>query len=129
VFSEIKPNIVYLPFSGDVHSDHRVVFDAAASCTKWFRSPWIKRVLVYETLSETDMSLPLDSNRFAPNVYEDVSAFLKKKIYIMNIYKSEVGDFPFPRSDESMSALAKLRGSQSGFNAAEGFMLLKEILN
>ena len=36
VIKDILPTVVYLPFRGDVHTDHAAVFDAAASCTKWF---------------------------------------------------------------------------------------------
>jgi LmbE family N-acetylglucosaminyl deacetylase len=37
VINKIKPNIIYLPFKGDVHSDHRKIFEASYSCTKSFR--------------------------------------------------------------------------------------------
>ena len=50
-FHDIKPEILYLPYRNDVHSDHTIVFDAVASCTKWFRFPFIKKILAYETLS------------------------------------------------------------------------------
>ena len=56
VFASFEPNEVLLPYPGDIHSDHRVVFEAASSCTKWFRYPSVKRVLTYETLSETDLA-------------------------------------------------------------------------
>ena len=46
----------------------------------------------------------------------------------MSVYKSEMGDFPFPRSEQTLRSLAQLRGSQSGVNAAEAFMILKEIV-
>ena len=45
----------------------------------------------------------------------------------MKIYKSELKNFPFPRSIESIDALAKYRGSQIGKKAAESFELLKNI--
>jgi len=44
----------------------------------------------------------------------------------MKIYASEMGEFPFPRSEETLRALAKLRGSQAAYEAAEAFMLLRE---
>ena len=47
----------------------------------------------------------------------------------MKIYKSEIDMYPFPRSIESISAQAKLRGTQAGFMAAEAFFLLKEIID
>ena len=37
VINTVKPNIIYLPFKSDVHSDHRNIFEASYSCTKSFR--------------------------------------------------------------------------------------------
>jgi len=128
IFQEIKPNIVYLPYRGDVHTDHHIVFDAVSACLKWFRYPSVKRVLAYETLSETEFALNPESNPFRPNVFMDISAFLEKKIDIMKMYKGELGVFPFPRSEEAIRAQAALRGAASGLKAAEAFMLLKEVI-
>lgn len=128
ILLEINPNIVYLPYRRDVHTDHRIIFDAASSSLKWFRCPSIKRVLAYETLSETDMALNPDGNPFHPNVFVDISGFLEKKIEIMKIYHVELGSFPFPRSEEAIRGLAALRGAASGLKAAEAFMLLREVI-
>jgi N-acetylglucosamine malate deacetylase 1 len=46
----------------------------------------------------------------------------------MNLYESEVGSFPFPRSEESIKAIAKVRGSQSGYLFAESFELVYELI-
>lgn len=127
IFRQIQPEIVYLPYRGDVHTDHKVVFDAAVSCTKWFRYGFIKRVLAYETLSETDFGINPESNGFRPNVFVNITSYLDKKLEIMKTYESELGQFPFPRSEETIKALAKLRGAAAGCDAAEAFMLLKEI--
>lgn len=128
VISKVQPHTVYLPYRNDVHSDHAVVFDAAVSCTKSFRYPYIKRVLSYETLSETEFSLRPDDSGFKPNVFIDVSKFAKKKIEIMKIYAGEMGKFPFPRSEQAILAQMSLRGSQANVEAAEAFILLKEII-
>jgi LmbE family N-acetylglucosaminyl deacetylase len=124
-FKDFQPAEVFLPHPSDVHTDHGIVFDAAASCTKWFRNPSIKRVMAYETLSETDFNLGL-KNSFQPNVFVNIESFLDLKIKAMEIYKSEVGIQPFPRSREVISALSVLRGGASGFKAAEAFQLLRE---
>lgn len=128
VISKTQPRIVYMPHRGDAHSDHKVVFDATSACTKWFRYPSIKRVLSYETLSETGFSVNPES-KFTPNCYVDISRFLDRKLNIMQVFDSEMGNFPFPRSLESIRALAALRGSESGFQAAEAFQLLRELLD
>jgi LmbE family N-acetylglucosaminyl deacetylase len=125
VFKVFKPEEVFVPHPADVHTDHRVVFDAVGACTKWFRYPSVKRVLAYETLSETDFGLGSDK-AFRPNVFVDIEHFFSKKLQAMDFYASEVGEFPFPRSHEAMRALATLRGAASGFKAAEAFELLRE---
>ena len=121
------PDEVFIPHLGDAHTDHGVVFNATVSCTKSFRYPFIKRVLSYETISETDFGLDI-STAFVPNVFIDISDFLEQKLNAMEIYSSEMGEFPFPRSRESIEALAKLRGSTAGFKSAEAFQLLRERL-
>lgn len=122
---DFQPEEILVPYRGDAHTDHRIVFDAACACTKWFRYPFVKRVLAYETLSETEFGLT-PNQKFNPNVYMDISHWFDRKIELFNIYSSEIGDFPFPRSLETITALAKLRGSLSGFNVAEAFELLLE---
>ncbi|HEX4899974.1 MAG TPA: PIG-L family deacetylase, partial [Pyrinomonadaceae bacterium] len=56
VIEEIKPDYVYLNHFGDVHSDHRVVFEATMSVLKPFYSSrhGVRKVLSYEILSSTD---------------------------------------------------------------------------
>ncbi len=128
VIDLIQPTVMYLPYPGDVHSDHRVSFNAATSVTKWFRFPSIKRILCYEVLSETDYAINPTQNHFQPTVFINVDDHWQQKVAIAECYRSELKDFPFPRSIEAMTALAKLRGSQAGCHYAEGFMLLKEIV-
>jgi LmbE family N-acetylglucosaminyl deacetylase len=127
IFQKIRPQIIYLPFCGDVHTDHRIVCDAVVSSSKWFRCDSIKRLLAYETLSETDFGMN-PAKTFSPNVFVDVAAFLDRKLEIMQVYAGQMGDFPFPRSEQAVRALASLRGAAAGCGAAEAFLLLKEIL-
>lgn len=124
-FRSFEPEEVFVPHPSDVHTDHRAVFNAVASCTKWFRYPSVKRVLAYETLSETDFGLGTEQG-FRPNVFVDIEPFLNDKLRAMEIYGSELGVFPFPRSHEAIRALATLRGAASGYKAAEAFELLRE---
>ena len=51
-----------------------------------------------------------------------------QKLEIMDIYKSEVGDFPFPRSQKNIRALASLRACTVNLTEAEAFMSLKTII-
>jgi len=124
-FNKIKPNIVFIPFYNDAHTDHKAIAEASISCTKWFRYPFIEKVLYYETISETDFNIDSTAFRFNPNVYIDISNHLDEKLSIMNIYRTEIGEFPFPRSERAIRSLAYLRGSQCGTEAAEAFELLR----
>ena len=126
-FSEVQPNVIYVPFRGDAHSDHQSVFDAVAACTKSFRYPYVRKVLAYETISETDFSIRPDITGFKPNLWIDISKYVEQKIKIMHIYEGEIDEHPFPRSELSIRALSTLRGGIAGCKAAEAFMILKEI--
>ena len=128
VIKQIGPEVIYLPFAFDVHSDHRVAFDALYSCTKTFRYPSIKRIYMMETLSETEFAPSFQATSFIPNSYVNISQYLDLKLQIMKIFKSELGEHPFPRSLEGIRALAVYRGAASGFKYAESFMLLKDII-
>jgi LmbE family N-acetylglucosaminyl deacetylase len=125
VFKTFQPEEVFVPHYSDVHSDHRVVFDAVSACTKWFRYPSVKRVVAYETISETEFGM-IGNSSFKPNYFVDISQFIHRKLEIMGIYQSELQPFPFPRSIEAIRALASVRGAASGFLSAEAFELLRE---
>tara|TARA_Y100000294_G_C8307744_1_gene237395 strand:- start:263 stop:514 length:252 start_codon:yes stop_codon:yes gene_type:complete len=83
---------------------------------------------MYETLSETEFAPPLPGNVFQPNIFVDVTDFFEKKCEIMQLYKSELMDDPFPRSLTVIEALARYRGSRVGVKYAEAYMLLYEQL-
>ena len=127
IINDIKPNIIYLPFKGDIHSDHRKIFEASYSCTKSFRYPFIKKIYMIETLSETEFAPSTKEDSFIPNMFVNISDFMDKKIEIMKVFKSEIDKHPFPRSEKNLKALATLRGATCGCEYAESFVLLKEI--
>lgn len=128
VISKIKPEIVFSVYRNDAHSDHEIVFDAVMSATKSFRYPFVKKVMAYETMSETDFGMKPEDGGFRPNIFIDITPYLAKKLDILEIFESEVGDFPFPRSRKALQSLAYVRGAQCNAEAAEAFMLIKEIL-
>ncbi len=121
VLSNLKPDEILIPSSIDVHSDHKIINECSISASKSFRNPYLKKIIEYEVLSETNFSL---KETFKPNYFVDVSDNIKKKIQIMKIYKSELKKHPFPRSIDSIRSLAILRGSQAGFKFAESFKII-----
>lgn len=125
VFCEVTPDIVLLPNKTDVHSDHGIVFETAYSCTKAFRYPFIKEVLSMQILSETEYAL--SDEGFIPNMYVNIEEYIDRKIEIAKIYKSEIKQFPFPRSEECIRALAIVNGGSSFCKAAEAFRIIRRI--
>lgn len=127
VVQKIHPEEVYIPHRGDMQLDHQLVADAAMVALRPKYFPQVKKILAYETLSETDWNIPNVSNAFIPNVFENIEGFLNIKIEALSYFKSQIGDFPDPRSLEAVEALAKFRGAQMFWKAAEAFMLVREL--
>lgn len=127
VVSEVQPETIYVNNRSDIHSDHKVSFEAVMSASKSFNHPYVKRILMYETVSETDFAPSFQENAFLPDYFVDVTGHMVRKLDLIRIYKSEVKPHPFPRSEKNLKALATLRGAQCGVEYAEAFMVLKWI--
>jgi N-acetylglucosamine malate deacetylase 1 len=127
IFMEVEPEVIYTINRSDAHSDHRYLFDGVIACTKSFRYPFIKKVLMYECISETEFAPALPEKVFIPNYFVDITNYMEEKIQIMSVFDSELAPHPFPRSIENIKALAHFRGASVGVKYAEAFQLLKYI--
>lgn len=125
IFREVEPNLVILPYLYDAHSDHRIVFEAAYTCTKAFRFPTINKVMCMEIISETDNAV--SDRGFVPNFYVNIDNYIKDKLDIMKVYKNEISEAPFPRNPEAIKGLAAYRAAACNCKYAEAFKILKEI--
>ena len=130
LFSEEEPDWVFLPFPGDLHEDHRQIFDACQVALRPSpdRRP-IERIVCYETVSETHWAAPGVDPTFSPQWFVDVSDHLDAKLDAMALYTSQVRPAPDARSVEAVSSLAKWRGSVVGVAAAEAFVVIREHLS
>lgn len=123
ILEKVKPELLLMPYRYDVHSDHRVVFDAVYSCTKSFRAPYLKTVLSMEVLSETDQAQ--QESGFLPNVFVDISPYMERKIEIMKIYQSEMDIAPFPRNENAVRGMAAYRGASAYYKYCESFYMVR----
>lgn len=128
VIRQLHPHTVYLPHHGDLHTDHRRVYEATLVATRPVNGCSVRQLLGYETLSETDWSPPRADSAFLPTVFIDIQPYLATKLKAMTCYGTELKPFPHPRSLEALSALATLRGATAGLVAAEAFTLIRQIL-
>ena len=119
----IKPEILYIPFEGDINKDHLIIYNASMLAVRSGIGRFIKKVLCYEVLSETEWGSVL----FSPNLYVDISDTLDFKLKAMSCYGSELKEYPRGRSLEAIKALAQKRGTESNLKLAEAFKVIKEI--
>ena len=127
VIREVKPDEVYIPHRGDMQIDHKMVTDAAMVALRPKYEHRVSRVYCYETLSETGWDIPNTENTFIPNVYEDLTDTIGRKLEALSFFQSQLSPFPAARSLGAVEALARFRGATVNVNAAEAFMLIREI--
>ena len=126
LIQKLTPEVVFIPHFGDMQRDHAIVSEAVMVAVRPKYEGTVRFVYSYETLSETEWNIPHVSNSFIPNIFVDISPFLKTKLDAMGCFTTQLCDFPNPRSIEAIEALAKLRGSNMGSEAAEAFSLIRE---
>jgi LmbE family N-acetylglucosaminyl deacetylase len=122
-----QPDTIFVPFVGDIHIDHQLVFSAAMVASRPAGGFRPCRILAYETVSETNWDAPYLSPSFVPNIFISIDGHLEKKIEAFEKVASQVKDFPNERSVRALRALAELRGACVHVPAAEAFVLVREI--
>lgn len=127
VIDEFKPDTVFLPHRGDIHHDHRAIFNAGLVASRPINGCSVRNVFTYETLSETEWAPPFGDDAFIPHMFVDISEEFNAKIEAMKCYVSQLRDFPSPRSLKSLEALANHRGSTVNVTFAEAFMTVRII--
>jgi N-acetylglucosamine malate deacetylase 1 len=125
---ELGAEVVYAPFQGDLHGDHQAVYQAALVASRPINGCPVRRLLCYETLSETDWASPFGGMSFTPTIFVDISDYLGRKLEAMQCYQTQLKAAPHSRSLQSLEALARLRGGTVSLAAAEAFMLVREIV-
>ena len=120
-------NILFLPHRGDIHHDHRAVFNAGLVASRPVNNCPVKCIYTYETLSETEWAAPFGDDAFIPNHFVNIKAEFEDKIKAFSYFKSQIRPFPNTRSTEVIEALAKFRGATVGCMRAEAFMTIRTI--
>jgi N-acetylglucosamine malate deacetylase 1 len=123
---ELQPELIFVPFNGDLHRDHQRVFLSALVALRPNGCFAKRTVYAYETVSETNWAAPYLMPNFVPNVFVDISAHLETKIRAMETVREQIKSFPHERSAQALRALATLRGATVGCFAAEAFVLVRQ---
>jgi len=125
---QYHPTTVYTHHAGDVNIDHRKIHEAVIAACRPLPGHSVKRLLFFEIPSSTEWQPPGSSIPFLPNWFVDVSGFLPLKLKALNEYTSELRDWPYPRSLKAVEYLSRWRGASVGCEAAEAFILGRNIV-
>lgn len=123
---DIKPDIIYTHFGRDLNIDHQKTYEAVLTATRPIGDEYAKEIYAFETVSSTEWNFGNSSN-FNPNYFVDVTETLNGKLKAMECYKSEIREFPHPRSNKNLEASALKWGSVISRRYAEAFEVVRII--
>lgn len=124
IVEDIQCDTVFVHHKDDVNLDHQILYKSIMVVTRPVPLKCIRNVLTYHVNSSTEWGARSPNQMFCPNIFVDISSTINKKLEAMKCYTYEVKTYPHPRSIEAIKARAKVLGSESGFNYAEGFNLI-----
>ena len=128
IIQDYKPDIVYTHHAGDYNIDHRIVFDASVFvCRPYHGEYYPQELYSFEVLSSTEWAYQC-KNPFNPTVVIDIKNQIDRKKQAILAYKSELREYPHPRSDKGVENLAMKRGNEVSKEYAEAFELIRRII-
>lgn len=127
VKKDVNPDAVFTHHWGDLNIDHRITFEAVMTVFRPIKGENTKGIYSFEIPSSTEWNAPIPASYFMPNYFIDISNTLELKIKAMKEYKSEIREYPHPRSPEAIRIYARFRGIQVGLEAAEAFEVIRMI--
>lgn len=123
---QFNPDMVLCHEAGDLNVDHRMVNQAVLTAFRPRVDSAPSRIWAFETLSSSEWQDPT-LRRFTPHVYVNISKHLELKLRAMEKYRSELREYPHPRSLEGIRMVAQARGLSICRAAAEAFYVVREI--
>ena len=129
---ELQPDVVITHHPYDLNNDHYHTSKACQAAVRLFQRKPIKPLKSFyfmEILSSTDWAFPVDGQQFRPDTFIEIAEEgIKRKLEALYAYEGVMRAYPHSRSDESIRALALIRGSQVGRNLCEGFQTAMNII-
>ncbi|WP_392534983.1 PIG-L deacetylase family protein [Nostoc sp. C117] len=124
---QYQPEIIYTHHIGDVNIDHCRIHQAVVTATRPMPGSTVKTLLFFEIASSTEWQTPGSARAFVPNWFVDISETLSLKREALAAYESEMHPWPHARSVEALEHLAHWRGASVGVEAAEAFILGRQV--
>ena len=124
IVKEFGIDTIFAHHQYDVNLDHQIIYKSALVISRPHQLSTIKNFLTFYVNSSSEWGGKTPNHMFCPNVFFDVSTTIHKKLEALDCYKDEIKEFPHPRSKKAILARGEVNGSESGYNYAEGFMLV-----
>lgn len=124
VKDEVQPDIIFTHFKNDLNIDHQITYKAVITATRPMADESVKEIYSFEVLSSTEWNYPLS---FSPDIFFDISDTLDLKLQAMQEYKSELCEYPHPRSLDGIELNAKYQGMRVGKKYVEAFESVRVI--
>lgn len=128
LIAKYQPEMILTHHAGDVNVDHRRLHEAVLTACRPQHGHPVKTLLCFEVPSSTEWQLPNSAPVFAPNWFVDISATLERKLAALEVYSAELRAWPHPRSRRGVEHLAHWRGATMGVDAAEAFVLGRQLV-
>jgi N-acetylglucosamine malate deacetylase 1 len=122
-----QPEMVFTHHVGDVNIDHRHLHEAVVTACRPQSGHPVKTLLCFEVPSSTEWQLPGSASAFTPNWFVDISTTLERKLAALDAYADELRAWPHPRTRQGVDHLAHWRGATVGVDAAEAFILGRQL--
>jgi len=124
VKEKVKPHIIFTHYEKDLNIDHQLTYRAVITATRPLVNEVVKEIYSFEVLSSTELNYP---TTFSPDVFFDISSTLETKLKAVSEYKSELREFPHPRSLQAIKLSAEYWAIQVGLRYVEAFKAVRII--
>lgn len=126
-YDKLKPTMVAIPVSS-YNQDHEAVFRAAFTAAR----PGVPGIKPFQPLvigyNNTSLFWSLEREKFHPNFYVDISDYLEQKLTALAMHKSQMRADIHHSSVKNVEYTARLRGSEISVEAAEGYVVFRQVL-
>lgn len=114
-----SPDLIITHSAKDLNADHRIVHEAV----KIVARPRSRKINILAC--EIPFVAAWNQHAFQPQVFVNIAPYLETKIRAFEAYGNELKTFPDPYSSEGIRTIARFRGMESGYEAAEGFEVIR----
>jgi LmbE family N-acetylglucosaminyl deacetylase len=129
LIQKLQINELFIPHRGDIHKDHRVLYEASLVAARPILDHKVSAIYAYETLSETEWAAPFSDEMFIPTCFFELEQNqVKLKMDALNCFTPpRIKEFPHSRSMDGIKTLARYRGAIISKPYAEAFMIIRII--